>query len=93
MLPGQRGPEALREGLAANLQVQVEVGSLATVVKHAYTHFRLTITAYRCLVHGEPTPGGEWDRCHWLAPGERDAYGLTGVATRILAALARTKAS
>ena len=89
--PGQDEPRALQQALAAGLGMQIEVQSPVTVVEHGYTHFSLTVTAYRCLVQGEPTPSGEWDRCHWLSPDERDAYGLTGVATRILAALARTE--
>jgi A/G-specific adenine glycosylase len=94
ILEGQNGPDALHRALEATLGMQVRVGAQVAIIKHAYTHFRLTTTVYRCLEEsGEPAPGGEWDRCHWLSPGERDAYGLTGVATRILAALAHAKAT
>jgi len=91
VLPGQDEALTLQAALQTSLGLQVDVGPKVTVVKHAYTHFRLTTAVYRCIAQQEPIPGGEWDRCHWLLSEERDAYGLTGVLTRILASLTADK--
>ena len=70
-----------------HLALNVSVAEHLVVVDHAYTHFRLTVHVYRCTVCGNPAPSADspWDRWHWLAPDERDAYGLTGVTTKALA--------
>ncbi len=82
---GVSSAKAATEALGALLGMNIRVGEHLATIRHAYTHFRVVVRAYRCQAVGEPRPGGLWDACHWLAPGELDAYGLTGVTTRLLA--------
>lgn len=77
-------PECLVREMREELDVEVEVGELLTVVKHAYTHFRITLHAFRCrLVAGEP-------RCldcaafRWVTFAELDALPMS-VADRKVA--------
>ncbi len=65
---GETLPEALRREMLEELAVTVEVGEPVMTVKHAYTHFRITLTAFWCqLTAGAP-------RClecadfAWIAP-------------------------
>jgi A/G-specific adenine glycosylase len=52
---GESLPEALRRELQEEMAVTIEVGERLTVIKHAYTHFRITLHAFICrLVAGEP---------------------------------------
>ena len=82
---GEAHAQALMGHLHQNLSLSAKVGAEVGAVRHAYTHFRVTVYLYRCSVEGTPTPAGPWDAYHWLAPDERGAYGLTGIATKALA--------
>jgi len=48
-------PEALHRELREEMGIEIEVGETLTTIKHAYTHFRITLYAFICaLRHGEP---------------------------------------
>jgi A/G-specific adenine glycosylase len=48
-------PACLRREIAEELGVLIKVGEAVTVVKHAYTHFRITLHAFHArLIEGEP---------------------------------------
>ncbi|MBN1812873.1 MAG: A/G-specific adenine glycosylase [Anaerolineae bacterium] len=52
---GETLPECLAREMREELGVEVDVGERLTVVKHAYTHFRITLHVFRCRVmSGEP---------------------------------------
>jgi A/G-specific adenine glycosylase len=72
------------------LGVVVDVGQRLTVVKHAYTHFRITLHAFWCrLSDGEP-------RCldcaalRWMLPHELDQLPMS-VADRRIARAVRSE--
>ncbi len=53
--PGETLPECLAREMREEMDVEVGVGELLLVVEHAYTHFRITLYAFRCrLLSGEP---------------------------------------
>jgi A/G-specific adenine glycosylase len=81
---GETLPECLAREMREELGVEVEVGERLTVIKHAYTHFRITLHAFRCrVVSGKP-------RCldcaafRWAPPTELDALPMS-VADRKIA--------
>jgi A/G-specific adenine glycosylase len=87
---GETLPECLAREMREELGVEVEVsdedGPLV-VVKHAYTHFRITLHAFRCqLVAGQP-------RCldcaafRWVRPAELDALPMSVADRKIAQAL------
>ncbi|MBN1400955.1 MAG: A/G-specific adenine glycosylase [Anaerolineae bacterium] len=82
--PGSEGA-ALAQKLRQQLGISTSVGERLATIRHAYTHFKIVVAVYRCTSQGEPRPQGEWDRFHWLAADEREAFGLTGVTVKILA--------
>ena len=52
---GETLDECLVREMREELDVEVEVGEPLIVIDHAYTHFRITLHAFRCrLVGGEP---------------------------------------
>ena len=76
--------ETLIREIREELGVEIEVGEQVTVVRHAYTHFRITLHAFRCrLVAGEP-------RCldcaafRWVVTAELEALPMS-VADRKIA--------
>ncbi len=84
---GETLPECLVREMREELDVEVEVGELLLVVQHAYTHFRITLHAFRCrLMAGEP-------RCldcaafRWVQPAELDALPMSVADRKIALAL------
>jgi len=82
--PGETLPECLAREMREELDIEVGVGELVLVVEHAYTHFRITLHAFRCrLLSGKP-------RCldcaafRWVEPAELDALPMS-VADRKVA--------
>jgi A/G-specific adenine glycosylase len=80
---GETLPECLAREMREELDVEVEVGEELIVVRHAYTHFRITLHAFRCsLVSGEP-------RCldcaafRWVVPTELDALPMSVVDRKV----------
>lgn len=87
--PGETLPEALRRELLEEMGIIVDVGEELTTVKHAYTHFRITLYAFLCqLEQGEP-------RClecqdfRWATLDEIRALPMAVTDRRIAAALER----
>lgn len=87
----QEDGETLRECLARELReelgIGVEVGERLLTLEHAYTHFRITLHAFRCaLREGEP-------RClecadlRWVLPAEMDALPMSVADRRIAQAV------
>ena len=81
---GETLAECLAREIREELGVEVQVGERVAVVKHAYTHFRMTLYAFLCcLVAGEP-------RCldcaafRWVTLAELDALPMS-VADRKIA--------
>jgi A/G-specific adenine glycosylase len=84
---GETLPECLAREMREELDIEVEVGAMLTVVKHAYTHFRITLHAFRCrVVAGEP-------RCldcaafRWVTLAELDALPMSVADRKIAQAL------
>ena len=71
---GETLPAALRREMHEELGIEVEVtsGEALIVVKHAYTHFRITLHAFDCrLAVGSPVPQCiECDDFRWATPEE-----------------------
>jgi A/G-specific adenine glycosylase len=54
---GETHQQALLRECREELGLEVTVGGMLACVRHAYTHFRVTLNVYRCtLLSGDPTP-------------------------------------
>lgn len=87
--PGETPAEAVRRELREELGIEVLPGELVDRVEHAYSHFRITLHAYRAPhLSGEPRPrrATAWT---WARPAELDAYAFPAANRRILDRLRR----
>ena len=89
--PGETLPECLQRELREELDLEVSVGQKLTVVRHAFTHFRITVYAYecRCLSEDDPKALGV-DAWQWVTPSELDDYALPVVDRKIAAVVSDT---
>ncbi len=73
---GETHEQALERELWEELGVKAEVGELVASVKHAYSHFSITLHAYRCrLVAGRPRPKYH-TAIRWVARSQLDRYAM-----------------
>lgn len=74
----QEKGETLQQTVAREIHEEtglvVRVGEVMTVVKHAYSHFRITMTAFRCTwVSGTARPRAA-TALKWISPATLNAY-------------------
>ena len=72
------GPDALAtclaDALRETLGIQVEVGEALPAIRHAYTHFRITLHPLRCrVVSGEPQALG-YPEVRWVSAAQLASY-------------------
>lgn len=89
---GQRGPdETLQQGLRRRVReelgIGVKVGKALTSVDHAYTHFRITLHAFRCARRdGTPRAIG-CDKAQWVTPDRLDDFPFSRADRKVIEAL------
>lgn len=75
--------ECLVREIHEELGVDVQVGEPMGVYQHAYTHFRITLHAFKCqLIRGEPIPR-EADDLAWVLRPDLDDYPMGKVDRQI----------
>lgn len=87
-LPGCYGKpgKAMEKGLARALDeeagIGIEVMGRSGAVRHAYSHFRVTLHAYRCRkTGGKPRSGRGWK---WVTPAELEELAMPRADRRLL---------
>jgi len=84
-------PECLQRELREELAIEVEVGELFVVVKHGFTHFKITLHAFTCTYiesGGLPQALGVRDFA-WVTPDDLDTYSFGKADREVIAALRR----
>lgn len=85
--PGETLPDCLRRELGEELGITVEVGELFVVVRHGFTHFRITLHAFTCrYLDGPPQKLGVQDFA-WVYPEALAGYAFGKADREIVAAL------
>jgi len=73
----------LRREICEELGAEIEVGEPLGVYRHAYTHFRITLHAFRCiLVTNEPRPIEAAD-IRWVKPEDLGSYPMGKIDRQI----------
>ncbi len=89
--PGESLEACLLRELREELAIEVEVGELFVTVKHAFTHFKITLYAFECrYVSGEAQKLGVHDFA-WITEDQFHEYSFGKADREVIAALARRK--
>ncbi|MCZ7670874.1 MAG: NUDIX domain-containing protein [Chloroflexi bacterium] len=84
---GETLPEALKREIQEELAIDIEVGAFQTSVKHAYTHFRITLHAFHAIhLNGEPQHIGVKDHA-WVTLADLNAYAFAVTDLKIIQSL------
>lgn len=84
---GETLPQTLKREIREELGIEIEVGSLLTRVKHAYTHFSITLHAFHARhIRGEPQHLGVADHA-WVSLDNLDEYAFAVTDRKIIASL------
>lgn len=86
---GETMPECLARELQEELGIQVAVGNLYLKVKHAYTHFKITLHAFDCWLQSDsPAPHClECSDLQWVRVEQLQAYAFSRADRKIIEAL------
>jgi A/G-specific adenine glycosylase len=85
--PGESLPECLQRELREELGIEVEVDELFVVVRHGFTHFKITLHAFNCrYVSGPPQKLGVHDFA-WVTLDELEKYSFGKADRQIIEAL------
>jgi len=87
MEDGETLPQALRREIREELALEIDVGRPLRPIKHAYTHFRITLHPFHaCWLSGEPQHLGVADHA-WVSLDDLDRYPFAVTDQKIIAQL------
>ncbi len=89
--PGESLEDCLRREIREELGVRIRVGERLTVIRHAYSHFRITLHVFHAWMEdGEPEPQAlDCAAWRWIRLDEADSVAFSAADLRVLDALRR----
>lgn len=88
--PGESHEQALVREIREELGIEIVVGRHQISLKHAYTHFRITLHAYHAThAGGEPQHLGVANHV-WLLPAQLESYPFAATDRQIVESLQKT---
>ncbi len=84
--PGESYKNALIREISEELHISVWVGERIISVKHAYTHFKITLHVYRCCyqageIHLDRHAAQKYK---WITPSQTDDYAFPGANRKVI---------
>lgn len=76
-----------RREVREELGLDVDVGPPVARVEHAYSHFRITMHAFRCQHRGGEPESTSGEPVRWVRPDELDDYAFPRANRRVIEAL------
>ena len=90
--PGEDLASCLKREILEELGVPVSVGGWLGVYRHAYTHFRVTLHAFRCtLLNGSQPQPVQVSDLRWVEPGELADFPMGKIDRQIARSLEKRR--
>jgi A/G-specific adenine glycosylase len=84
---GETLEEALAREVREELGIEISVGQELIVVKHAYSHFRITLHAFECRFRSGKVHAVQCVAFKWVSLDELDRYAFPKANEKIISAL------
>ena len=81
----------LRREIREELGIRIDIGPRLISVKHAYTHFRITLHVFECAYAGGSFRLHGCDDYRWISPGQLDRYAFPGADRKVIQILKERK--
>ncbi|MBU1197012.1 A/G-specific adenine glycosylase [Candidatus Micrarchaeota archaeon] len=86
--PGESLKETCKREILEETRVRVRVGKLRVVVRHAYSHFRMTMHVFDCkYLSGQTKVNREHIKARWVPIKELKKFAFPGANKRVLKSL------
>lgn len=85
--PDESLAECCRREIKEETDLDIEVGETFALVRHAYTHFRITLSAFHCRYTGGKAQPRTSQAIRWVRVDELDDYAFPKANKQIIAAL------
>lgn len=89
--PDETLAECCRREIKEETDLDIEVGETFALVHHAYTHFRITLSAFHCRYTGGRAQPRTSQAIRWVAVDELDDYAFPKANKQIIAALRQSQ--
>ncbi|NQT26855.1 A/G-specific adenine glycosylase [candidate division KSB1 bacterium] len=84
---GESLEECIKREIREELEIKIEVVHPLISVKHAYTHFKITLHVFECrFLSGDIVPH-DCDDFRWIRPNELDDFAFPGADRKVIDAL------
>ncbi len=81
---GESLEDCLKREIREELNIDIEVKNLLVSVKHAYTHFRITLHVFDCRYIGGKIRLNGCEAYRWIGPDELDHFALPGADRKVI---------
>jgi A/G-specific adenine glycosylase len=82
---GEALPDGLRRTVKEELGLEIRVQDLISSVKHAYSHFRMTLHIFRCTPDGAEPPASACRNRQWATPGDLEKLPFSKADRKVIA--------
>ena len=84
---GEALPEGLRRTVEEELGLEIQAHDLISSVKHAYTHFRMTLHIFHCLHNGAESFTAPCQNRRWATPDDFAKLPFSRADRKVIAAI------
>ena len=88
---GETFKQSLKREIAEELGIKILVGSLFTSVKHAYTHFKITLHVFQCQYQSGEIQLNGCDDYRWIDSSQLDDFAFPGADRKIIDQLMKSE--
>ena len=80
--------EFLRNNVKRKLGIEIRVGRAFATVRHAFTHFEMTLHGYDCTYNGGEARHRDGNDCRWIRFEDYEQYAFSRAHIRLIEAMA-----